>query len=745
MTHTLRKYLSNRGSALFMVLSTMTALLIAVMAMYFSVVSSRTVQYAVFNQEQSYQSALSLQNAMTSNLTSSGPMGALLTKITQESFKEGDTISTSGNDFLAFGGTNEDQDNVGAYDVTITRLKNETVNSKECLTFDVATTVSVNGVQDTTHAIIHIQLAEDENFPANSELFAATGYVPNNAFISGGWYVTRSSYDNEFTYVNVYTAGDSQFADLYCGGSLEVDGKLMSLSETKGGKKPYTWVVRGDMYINGGFEAQFGSATAGQGKIYVGGDLYVDGSDLTWSYTDIYVIGDAYFGGGNLNGADHKLYVHGDLTVDANLKPDFIYCNGTAKHKGADITTKQEWPEKDVDAAIKFINEKTASHEFQKWEVKADNYNGHKEYIAFNSTGAEVVDSKSGKTIPAGTYVWELPWTDDGVKEHYADIVDIYDLGGGATCYTIIFDTGNDPNNILYLRLNGNIDYDEDGTKEFFRWVPNNNGKQVSILYTGQGSVVASVDKGVKYAASRKEVLCHKSIFDVMDGSVSYGGTSEPSVSLTVENMRKIIHTECEGCTSCIYTVEDSTKTCSTCGKKMKTIICENHSYYNTCCVEATCDVGKLSPQPDEWGKYHDLCVNRIDKAAFNTYAASKGKAGLEIPTVNFFLVSCDESAEMFLSPYMYKDDGGNMVLESFSENHFFGFIYAPYMTYKGMKAGGGAGLAMCGGMVVSDYILNDSVYYMNCYPTFMPEQLGATGGKLAHADKSWKATVSRN
>lgn len=743
MTHTLRKYLSNRGSALFMVLSTMTALLIAVMAMYFSVVSSRTVQYAVFNQEQSYQSALSLQNAMTSNLTPSGPMGALLTKITQDSFKEGDSISTNGNDFLAFGGTNEEQDNVGAYDVTVTRLKNEKVNGVDCLTYDFATTVSVNGVQDTTHVIIHVQLAEDENYPASSELFAATGYVPNNAYISGGWYVTKSSYDNEITYVNALTGGDSQFADLACGGSLEVDGKLMSLNSDKGGKKPYTWVVRGDMYINGAFEAQFGDATAGQGKIYVGGDLYVNDTGLTWSYTDIYVIGNAYFAGGNLNNSTNKLYVHGNLTIDGNQKPNFVYCNGTAKKEGTVITT-DAWDTSDVDEVIKLINAKTASHEFQKWVVKPDNFNGCKQYIAFNSTGADVTDTNTGNTIPAKTYVWELPWTAAG-KEQYADIIDIYDFGSGEQCYTIIFDTGDDPNNILYLRLNGNIDYDEDGTNEFFRWVPDNNGKQVSILYKGQGSIVATLEDDVRYASSRKEILCHKSIFDVMGGSISYSGASEPSVSLLVSEMRKFIHTECEGCTSCIYTVEDSTKTCSTCGKKMKTIICENHSYYNTCCVEATCDVGKLSPQPDEWGKYHDLCVNRIDKAAFTTYAASKGKAGLEIPNVNFFLVSCDESAEMYFSPFMYKDDGGDMVLESFSENHFFGFIYAPYMTYKGMKAGGGAGLAMCGGMVVSDYILNDSVYYMNCYPTFMPEQLGATAGKLAHADKSWKATVSRN
>ena len=70
MRHTLRKYLSNRGSALFMVLSTMTALLISCTAMYFSVVSSRSTQYAVFYQQQSYQSATSLADAVMASIVS---------------------------------------------------------------------------------------------------------------------------------------------------------------------------------------------------------------------------------------------------------------------------------------------------------------------------------------------------------------------------------------------------------------------------------------------------------------------------------------------------------------------------------------------------------------------------------------------------------------------------------------------------------------------------------------------------
>ena len=65
-----------------MVLSTMTALLIVVMAMYFSVVSSCSVQYAVFNQEQSYQSSISVADAVIAGLND-----GKLDKLSGEFFK----------------------------------------------------------------------------------------------------------------------------------------------------------------------------------------------------------------------------------------------------------------------------------------------------------------------------------------------------------------------------------------------------------------------------------------------------------------------------------------------------------------------------------------------------------------------------------------------------------------------------------------------------------------------------------
>ena len=71
MKHALRKYLSPCGSALFMVVSTMAALTVLVTAMYMSVLSSRQVQYATFDQEQAYVTSTSVADIFTAYISDS--------------------------------------------------------------------------------------------------------------------------------------------------------------------------------------------------------------------------------------------------------------------------------------------------------------------------------------------------------------------------------------------------------------------------------------------------------------------------------------------------------------------------------------------------------------------------------------------------------------------------------------------------------------------------------------------------
>lgn len=743
MTHTLRKYLSNRGSALFMVLSTMTALLIAVMAMYFSVVSSRSVQYAVFNQEQSYQSAISLQNAMTADLTQTGPMKDVLNTLVSSSFDVGDKISTNGNDFLAFGGTNSDENNVGAYDVTITRVDDEVVSGKTCKTFDIATTVSVNGVMDTVHMYIHVIPSDDATYPASSDIFASTGYVPNNSFLSTGMFYTKSTFDNEFTVIGEGSGGSLTISDLFCGGSMEVNW-IGAFPD-----KPVTWVVRDTMYYNVNQALELGPSDSQRGELYIGKDFVLaKGKWIDFKNMDVYCFGDFYmYDGGGINWSNSSLHVDGDIYYGSGSVPSELECNGKVikTTDGSELSGVSTWADEDANAKLKFIEEKTQSHEFQKWTVDPSKFNGTKTEICFNTSDADGTDSY-GRVVPAYTYTCELKWNGTG-SEQYADITDVRDLGtknnADGKYYTILIDTGDDSKNIYYLRLNGIRDWDGDAhhKKETFSWYPstayNVDGRfsmdqgRVAVIFKGAGSVVVTIDEGVTYVASDQEVIMHEGWFRILGGTVNADGSYKCPSTYSHDEIEKYIHTKCDG--DCTYTVKTSTAKCPTCGEYLTNIVCENHAYDNNVCTNPDCEA-KNEPQKNESGNYVGLCENRIDKSKVTAAGYSV------IPTVNFFIVSCDESAEIYVSDFITSSGSTGTV----KDNRFFGFIYAPYMTYKGMGSSG-SGTRFCGGMVVSDYILKDSYEYINCYPSYMPEQLGASSGKLAHADKGWKVVLGRN
>ena len=182
MKHTLRKYLSCRGSALFMVVSTMAALIVLVTAMYLSVLSSRSVQLTVFNQDQAYVSSTAITDILQAYL-SGNDSTKLRQALTADTFVPGSKLSTKGNGFQAFTGLDADAEDTifGAYDVTITRLKDEGTN----LVYDVAVTVSNNEMLETTHTLMIIPVNEGEIGDMN-ETFAATGYIPNDVWIDSG-------------------------------------------------------------------------------------------------------------------------------------------------------------------------------------------------------------------------------------------------------------------------------------------------------------------------------------------------------------------------------------------------------------------------------------------------------------------------------------------------------------------------------------------------------------------------------
>ncbi len=793
MKHVLRKYLSRRGSALFMVLSLMTALMVLVMAMYFSVVASRETQYKVFYQEQSYRSAMSISDAIMSGLQgdvwekvdsdSNSLFGAIL------ALPEGGTISTNGNDFksLALAGTKEDQGEVGAYSVTITRLPNETINNQKTRIYDVAITVSNGGVIDTTHTYIHIIEPDAKATKGKTQIFASTGYVPNDVFLEGIKSYTDLFYDNEFVYLSDQGGENRFMSDLYAGNSVI----LAKTGGDPGLTRSLTWAIRRDFIQKATLQL---APSGSRGQLLVGGDMTMQG-DI--NNADIYVLGDFRYDWGNFNNC--RLFVYGDISGSPNVNNTCMANNRSEHWKDNDSLPSGVMSSGDM---AKKLDVLTSSMAYAKWEIN-DNAPAKDYYISYLDPNSSDYDPHTIK-FDKDHYTWYIDWQDgytitdyfgEGNDLHYTPYV-IEDItvdwtgeveGGDATrCPTIVIDTGDDPANQVILRLNPNRDYDGDDFNETFEWSPvkadgNYDYKTMTVLVRGKGSVVMNIPDDedpdipdgitVTYQSSNSTTVMHETWYAILGGQTKQMGaagnrdtfafTQNGGSALTYspETVMQYIHTGCnESCALCDYTVDDSAE-CSECGNKIISITCDEHTYFDpddpdevvggmeyTFCPE--CDK-HLEPAKDG-DDYYGLCSNRISPskiAAAVDGLSAEWKAILKesgdgtnwyYPHTNIFIVSCDESADIRLATHK---NGG-----SFEKASLWGFVYAPYMTYKGM--GNGAGwVVFCGGMVVSDYILKNYDIYLGCYPDQMPQnrmnEQNASDMLEPIVPKTWKVSLA--
>ncbi len=820
MKHRFRKYLGNRGSALFMVLSTMTALMVLVMAMYFSVVSSRAVQYKVFNQEQAYRSAISISDTIYASL---GSGGALSTKQTgqpgvSQSVLDamlglqnvGDSISTGtvdpvtgandgANGFLAFNDGNltyvEDQNQIGAYTVTITKCEPE----GKALIYDIAVTTSVNGVIETTHSYMSIVLntAEPPNTNMNN-IFTSTGYVPNDVYLDGGEFLTDVFFDNENAIIGAYHS-----MQLKIGGNVTAGGSLdLQYIDGVPCDEPVTWAIRNRFSYNAAQTLDLGYGSD-KGRILVGGDMWLNGSGMPKN-CDVYVLGDLHINStsGTTNVTFH---VDGDIIVDkAGLYlgsvGHVIYQTDSPNNT---VTLKEQWDsftplkwdltDTTYMTPTEFMTELetlTATIPYYKWELNdaretESDYikelnksaSGYKETkINFNIGQTDIV--VDGYTVPAGTYTQYLEWNPKTIPGYYANgdsltytAVVIEDVTneftgdiGSVNDLALVIDTGDDPMNQYIIRVQPNRDYlpDVNNDLDSFSWYPHqdhNSSIDMSIIVRGKGSVVVDIPDGCAYQDMDNVLFMHETWFVLLGGKYTpnasnpNGAVYESSGILsgtTAAKTASFIHSCTESCTDCNYQVGYSTQECTTpdCNKaKLRLIRCEEHEYEYTYCE--TCQSGS-EPKKTNSGKYYGLCANRVDRKAVDAAVASltgnekslieytddEGNTVFDYPTTNIFLVSCDESADIRLSQRL---DGVGIM-----QNGFFGFIYAPYMTFKayGNNQGGGY-VRFCGGMIVSDYILEDSMSFLTCYPEQLPTDLMSANNRLkalqGQSTKSWK------
>ena len=814
MRHQFRKYTSNRGSALFMVISTMTALLVSCMAMYFSVVSSRQSQYAVFNKQQSHQSAQSIIDIVRSSISDPSNAGgqALLAKL--KNLNRGESITTSANGFKSLdpnnpAATNKDESTLGAYSVTITRI-NDAVNSagSSIAQFDICVISSVDGNRDA----VHQSITYNENSttepgggsysPGDSELFTATGYVPNDAYLDGGYFLTNTFFDTEFTYAGMYNPKDNFLAgNISTGGNFILKKYIASISnsgEFKKLEKPTVWSIRGDFDVESNHQLEFYEKS----KIIVGRNLtFYDGASFAIQGTsaqktvDIYVLGDLNIknGGGFTNA---NVYVNGDVNL-SGCWADFknLYVNGNINGTTYSLSgEKKKWT--DVSDALTkddIINElmlRTDTKSYNKWEIPDSQVNAaNPVHFRLNN------DNQSHDGVDALSNVFYFAYPDsqtaldasiDPLQRKVGKGFTVDGLDGdisrsNSVPLAIVIDTGNDVNNIVSLRLKPYLDVDGDGVNETFAWKPYFTQNAFGVIVKGRGSVIIDVPPGAVYQDADRGMTMHYSWFKLLGGKEedktenrqdltgnwnnktyhcydvepitssipvpTIDGTSGLPSLLTAE----LIHSGCHRGDGCTYSFPTSTEKCPVCNGFYTDIVCAKHGKVDYYC--SACNTNKQD-KVDKWndastpGRVEGFCDSHIDKQKIDQYltahpdikTAISDASGVIYPNVNIYMVTCSESTEIRFST----DVSGHAIMQ----NGYYGYIYAPYITYKGEGDSGTKCARFCGGLVVSDYIFNDGYPIIACYPDKMPEELAAIGGGNyvgnlpGKTSKSWKIDI---
>lgn len=815
MKHALRKYISPCGSALFMVVSTMAALIVLVTAMYMSVLSSRQVQYATFDQEQAYVSSSTMADAVVAMISQADENSSnethkaaanLVNKIADsKTFKVGDTVQSTVTDLTASSGGLLD-----SFDVIITRLDDETINNKGFYVYDISVSAEKNGVMETTHTLLRTPKGGEPKPIRINNLFTATGYLPNDVIINSGTYNYRLFFDNEFVKFgqiegSTYDKGALEFnCPVTCAGSLELSHDSATPVETD---KPEFWVVGNNLTV---LERPYtfdlgGNATAGdletceeRGRLLVGGDFDCTEASLGFMTgaenkpTDLYVLGNCTLGGGmvNLHG---NLYIGGNLIIDETAKDKWynidgkIYLNGQIicepgvdKSRagfggGLSITYDEngkwtssnkilKWTETNVpengytaEKALSVIDEKIGKSSYPKWKISgADDvvdinfcgYYTNKMEDQYNGFKNDLIENAIAKCFP--TY-------SDAVQAYEpcfvktisssCTIQHIYNYGENSGVPTIIFDTGEAGNNLI-INIKGNRDTDGDGIEETFSWRPtqrkpmvDNKGdwdasndtpvianaitgeidwietydregsaNQINIITIGDGNLILNVGEYEKFDKDGnleyKRSYVYESTFQEFFGHyawfMAYGGSYDPAGKSTTTNgvtttlpfftrgswvststAENSIH-HADGCTTCEYeevTIKEN-------GEDVTGYKCKTHN----CIIKGTIEEDTC------------YCDGRVEKGKYSGKYEYDGKE--QLPNVNIFLVSSSESADIRLAT---PGDTNPM------NNVFFGYVYAPYMTYVDMAQGGG--LKSVGGLIVSDYIMAGTYSYVFALP----------------------------
>lgn len=322
MKRALLRLKSGKGSVLFFIIAIMSVMIVLASAVYYSTVSARKQVEIKYGDEQSYQSAVALNDIVTQYLNTKSESAFVdavvaLPPLDKNSGNERScslTTQGSGTDTFA-----ELASGLGDYKVTVTKLSGD--SGDETHKIKIETEVVVNGETSTVTSIGEFTLVSKPY--TFDRFFTSTGYAPNDVFMSG-MNVTSTMYlDNEYSQIGSRggDGGINIYAEVISAGTLTLNNAPINSN----GTETFDITVGNNLiltYYNGQDKINLNG-----GKIRVGGNL-IQGQAYNYYKTDVYVLGD-YISGSSSITAGYGLYVGGDAAFfDNETFEGPVYVNG---------------------------------------------------------------------------------------------------------------------------------------------------------------------------------------------------------------------------------------------------------------------------------------------------------------------------------------------------------------------------------------------------------------------------------
>lgn len=330
MKRALLRLKGGRGSVLFFIVAIMSVMIVLASAVYYSAVSARKQVEIRYGDEQSYQSAVSLNDLVTEYLntkTEDAFVDAIL------ALAPGSSLTTQGTGTDSFAKLAE---GLGDYKVTVTKISGDSSDEKH--TVKIETEVIVDGESSTVTSVGEFTLVSRPY--TFDRFFTSTGYAPNDVVMSGMTITSTMYLDNEYSQIGSLQSGNSGInikAEVISAGTLAVNNAPINAD----GDKTFDITVGNNLIMtyNGGQ----GAMNLNGGRIRVGGNL-VQGTSFNYKNdTDVYVVGD-FISGRPSDDSNCEIYVNGDAAFFGNeTYKGKVYVNGDV-YIDKEVNTGDKFP-----------------------------------------------------------------------------------------------------------------------------------------------------------------------------------------------------------------------------------------------------------------------------------------------------------------------------------------------------------------------------------------------------------------